>query len=160
MHAVTENCTILSLDDLGLIVDPAQLNGTCYYELRSSEYILGQSSHLSEGSLYIPPEAFDFLFEYFARSKSLFDNFAPTRLDANEIELLLRHLKNYLLELYSDNWSQSLYDGFKPMMTTKAEWRSLDQSQIKMKLMVSVSTLITFIENKSLESGVLWLLGI
>lgn len=157
---MTENNDILSLDDLSLIEDPARLCGTCYYELRSSEYISGQSSHFSEGSLFITPEAFDFLFEYFAKSKPIFDNFAPIRFNADEIELLLRHLNNYLRRLNSDSWSHSLYDGFRPIMTSKAEWASLDQSQIRIKLLASVSTLITFIESKSTLSGVLWLLGI
>lgn len=157
---MTENNYILSLDDLGLIEDPARLCGTCYYELRSSENISGQISHFSEGSLFITPEAFDFLFEYFAKSKSISDNFAPIRFDATEIELLLRHLKKFLLGLNSDSWRHSLYDGFRPMMTSKAEWSSLDQSQIRIKLLASVSTLITFIESKSTVSGVLWLLGI
>jgi hypothetical protein len=84
------------VDEIIIIEDLADLDGTCYIELMFGHY---QNKCWNNGSLFLSEEVFGYIEPLFERYIDGYDHYAFTYLDIVHCRLILKHLNTLCSEL-------------------------------------------------------------
>lgn len=147
--------------DLGLfklLRDPAQRDGTAYFEFHPAELPEPRACWL-DGSLLMRDAAFDFFAGCFQAALPTFDYFAFSRFGEGDIARLLAELDAYLASVESNVTPLDALFARYASVFTQDIWADIEPTILAPVVAVAGHALRTYIAEQTRDSRCLWVLG-
>lgn len=147
------------LDDFRLITLPAELSGTCYFEICAGEFA-GQPTSWNAGALVISDTGFDFFTGLFAQASSAFDYFGFTRFDREALDRLIAGFDEFLRHVASSTSHEQLLTGFSDSIRAPEFLGGITHPQLAAALTQAGVGIREYARRARDAHGVMWVLGL
>ncbi|GAB6096438.1 hypothetical protein JCM14469_26910 [Desulfatiferula olefinivorans] len=145
------------MEEIKIIKDKAELEGTCYIELSLGKY---QGKHWEKTSLFFEEEVFGLIEPIFEKIAPNYDHYNMNDIDSNSWDNILSELKALNALLESTNDFEDILGKVGFIFAGSRDYFQNHLLSCKDQLIKLITELVEWVENNIKEHGCIAVLGI